>query len=90
MIAFLILKGLSKNSIVCQLVIKLTFINISAYISMGKEKVELNENKLSNQSDHSPMREAEHDDERVPLDSNGEKKAMIIGGNNIPNGKGGR
>ncbi|XP_063706883.1 monocarboxylate transporter 12 [Culicoides brevitarsis] len=50
---------------------------------MGKEKAELNENKLSNQSDHSPVREAtDHDEERVPLE-NGDKKAV-----HIPNGKG--
>lgn len=56
---------------------------------MGKEKEEVNENKLSNQSDHSPVRQSEHED-RCPLELNGEKKAVIVvSGNNIPNGKGG-
>lgn len=56
---------------------------------MGKEKVEVNENKLSNQSDHSPVRQSEHED--LCPEINGEKKAVVVavGGNNIPNGKGG-
>lgn len=59
---------------------------------MGKEKVEVNENKLSNQSDHSPVRQSENE-ENGPLELNGEKKALVAvinGGNNIPNGKGGK
>lgn len=57
---------------------------------MGKEKEEVNEIKLSNQSDHSPVRQSENE-ERYPLDVIEEKKTIVTdSGNNIPNGKGGK
>lgn len=58
---------------------------------MGEEKPEVNENKLSNQSDHSPVRQSEHETVEQ-LELSDEKKAVVAvnGGNHIPNGKGGK